>query len=831
MTRKRILIVEDERIIALDLAMQLRGLGYDICQTVATGEAAIAETLNQKPDLVLMDIHLAGEMDGIEAATCISQQSDVPIVFLTAYADGNVLDRAEPVFPYGYLVKPVLLAELHATIRMALARSGYLRREGEYQQQLEQALRNADLSVWEVDPHHQQMQLIRLDMAEASQGRDVESLDIASFLKAVSPESRAAVREAIDRLKLPHETQIQLSFQMQAAHEVPRWYELRGRRVQNLHDLRERVIGVLQDVTQRRAAEDRLSQAMAVFNSTSEGIFILDTSRRVTLINPAFTVLTGYELSEAAEWLGADLLYLNPHSDSFYSQLEKATPNQWQGQSEYLCKNGQILPVWETLNAIRDSTGKITHYVVVFADITSMLEFQEKLDFQAKHDALTGLCNRRLFQDRLAVELGKSVRHNRLSVILLIDLDHFKTINDTLGHAVGDELLKEAASRLLASVRATDTVARLGGDEFVVLLGDIEEQSSIDQLAKILLDKLSQPFQLGQEKGYISASIGIAMAPVDGVDGDDLLKKADQAMYDAKRRGRGTFAYYEPIMQKAAELRHQIHSNLHDALHESQFWLAYQPIVDISTGAIVKAEVLLRWTHPVHGEISPANFIPIAEETGFILELGNWIFQQVMQDLTAWKDTPLSQVRIGINLSAHQLKYTRTLTSMLEQLPEQGIQPSQLILEITEGVLLEDRQNTREFLAFCQQQGVTIALDDFGTGYSALGYLNRFPIDILKIDRSFVEHIHSRPKDHALCEAIASLAHKLGMRVVAEGVENVDQLERLRAMDCDYAQGFYYYRPMPARDFAALVNGGRVQLVAPNLKKSPPAQPGGEEPT
>jgi diguanylate cyclase (GGDEF)-like protein len=417
-------------------------------------------------------------------------------------------------------------------------------------------------------------------------------------------------------------------------------------------------------------------------------------------------------------------------------------------------------------------------------------------------DKLTGLANRNVFQDRLEIDIKKAQRSGLPLALLFIDLDHFKEINDTRGHDAGDLLLKAVARRLQSHVRGSDTVARLGGDEFTITLAELHDLGSVTDLAQKLCDDLARPFMVDDEMAYISASIGITIFPRDASTASELLRNADQAMYRSKERGRNRFAYFKSSMQDAAQNRMTISNELRRAVEEQQLEVYYQPIVDLDTGRIQKAEALLRWLHPERGEISPLEFIPIAEHTGLISTIGNWVYQRALVQARSWRQRDPG-ITINVNMSPLQFydgdgETCRRWLSQAPTVPEMG-------LEITEGLLLaSDADVLKQLLAF-QQAGIQIALDDFGTGYSSLSYLRKFSLDFLKIDKSFVYNLEFDAANVALCEAIIVMAHKLGLRVVAEGVETQQQAELLKSAGCDYAQGFLFGQAMPARQFESML--------------------------
>jgi diguanylate cyclase (GGDEF)-like protein/PAS domain S-box-containing protein len=476
------------------------------------------------------------------------------------------------------------------------------------------------------------------------------------------------------------------------------------------------------------------------------------------------------------------------------------------GQREYTVefrmrhKEGHYVPLLSRGHIRRDQDGKPVRVSGTNMDLTARKEAEQALRRAANYDALTQLPNRRMFHDLLEQKIEHCRRTGSRIALLFIDLDYFKEVNDTLGHHFGDLLLADAARRIGAAVGTADLVARLGGDEFTIVLSDPAGSSGIDRLAYQVLNQLSMPFQLGQERAYVSASIGIALYPDDASDLEDLVKYADQAMYAAKRAGRNRYSYFTSALHQASEARMRMITAMHGALAEGQFRVYYQPIVELATGHVHKAEALLRWQHPERGLISPVEFIPIAEQTGMILEIGDWVFRQAAQQVRHWRATHDPRFQISVNASPVQFhnedgQGVRTWVNHLQQL---GLPGSGICFEITEGLLLDTMPIVKTRLLEFRDAGIQVALDDFGTGYSSLSYLKKFDIDYIKIDQSFVSNLEVDPDDRVLCEAIIVMAHKLGLKVIAEGVETEGQRKLLAEAGCDYVQGFLFAMPAPA---------------------------------
>lgn len=590
-----------------------------------------------------------------------------------------------------------------------------------------------------------------------------------------------------------------------------RWFELSVARKRTADGQPRRYIVISRDITQRKEHENELRLAALVYESSSEGMAVTDADGHVITINPAFTHITGYLPTDV---LGKNLSLLNSgrQGTEFYRDMWAALHDtgHWHGELWNRRKNGEVYAEALSINTITQADGIQTRRIALFSDITQRKTQEELIWNQANFDTLTGLPNRRMFREHLDIELARTAGSGHRLALMFLDLDRFKEVNDTHGHDAGDTLLKTAAQRLRGCVRETDMVARLGGDEFTLILTGMDSLERLEAISHALLARLAEPFHLGKEIEYLSASIGITLAPDDGTDSETLIKQADQAMYAAKRLGRNRCERFTLAMQEVTLMRSRIARDLRSALSEQQFWLAYQPIVDLRTGAVHKAEALIRWQHPIHGLISPATFIPIAEEAGTIHEIGRWVFETAAQQVATWQTSLDPAFQISVNKSPAQFKEGSLKAAQWNTvLHDLGLEARSVVLEITEGLLMDASATTREHLSTLHAAGVQISLDDFGTGYSALSYLHQFDLDYLKIDQSFVRNLHATSKDLALCKATIVMAHELGMKVVAEGIETEAQRDLLTQAGCDLGQGYLFAKPLPAAEFEAWVKSHR----------------------
>jgi diguanylate cyclase (GGDEF)-like protein/PAS domain S-box-containing protein len=565
------------------------------------------------------------------------------------------------------------------------------------------------------------------------------------------------------------------------------------------------------DISESKRAEEELRIAATFFETTSEAITVTDTDNRIVAVNPAFTSITGYT---EAETLGRDPGFLSSgrNNAAFYRNMWQTLERmgRWQGEIWNRRKNGEIFPEWLSIVAIRDDKGVVKQYMAVFSDITKRKRDEEKIWRQANYDALTGLPNRNLFKDRLDQAMHAAHREGERLALMFIDLDRFKWVNDTLGHASGDLLLQETAARLQHSVRETDTVARLGGDEFTVLLNDIHNTGDVDRIAENLLKRLSEPFDLEGREAFVSGSIGITLYPGDAEDMEQLLGNADAAMYIAKDAGRNVFRYFTQEMNEAAQRRLGLESDLRRVLERGELLLHYQPIVD-GNAEVRGAEALLRWQHPEYGFVPPDEFIPLAEEIGVIVPIEQWVMRQACSDAAQFRQHVPGDFFVSVNISSVQCKSDQCRQVIGSVLADSGLPPSCLKLEITERVMMENTEHVIALLKEVRAMGVRLAVDDFGTGYSSLSYLKQFPVDVLKIDRAFVDGLPEDRDDVALVEAIVAMAHSLNLQVVGEGVETAEQLAFLRSLGCDLIQGYYFSRPVAYQGFIDyLDNGGNT---------------------
>lgn len=564
------------------------------------------------------------------------------------------------------------------------------------------------------------------------------------------------------------------------------------------------MLTIARDITERHLMQEKLQQAATVFESTAEGVLITDTQQHISAVNRAFTEITGYSETEA---LGHTprLLASGLHDSAFYAAMwhQLTAEGHWQGEISNRRKNGELYPSWLTISAVRNRDRQITHFVAVFADISSLKHAQARLDYQAHHDPLTGLPNRTLFESRLLAALNGQQENGGQGAVLFLDLDRFKHINDSLGHPVGDLLLKGIAVRLREQLRDIDTVARLGGDEFIILLPGLQQPSDAEHIAQKLLNCFAAPFQAGEHEFFISASIGTSLYPQDGCDVATLVKNADAAMYRSKAKGRNRVESYTRDLTAQASERVALEHELRRAIERNELSLSFQPKISLVDNQLVGAEALIRWTHPTFGDVPPERFIPLAEENGMILQIGDWVLERACRQLCEWNDTYDSLGPLSVNLAGAQLRQPNLLGRIEQLLREHQLEPGLLQLEITENFIMSQAEEALTVLHQLKKLGVQLAIDDFGTGYSSLSYLKRLPLDILKIDQSFVRGLPDDPHDAAIVRAIIALGRSMQFTIIAEGVETLAQQQFLTEEGCEQIQGYIVSLPLCADEFAA----------------------------
>ena len=593
--------------------------------------------------------------------------------------------------------------------------------------------------------------------------------------------------------------------------EEPSWAVLSARRLQFLG--RDAVLTAFTPINVLKVMERRLELWAKVFEASSEGIVIMDAQQSILSANRAFCRSTSYDFYEV---IGEQLSMLldtqggEPLAERITRTVQER--DAWQGEVDFRRRSGETYPAWLMISAVRDVTrgGAIAQYIGIVVDISDRKRTEARVQFLAHHDVLTELPNRSLCVERLGEAIAHADATGEQVAVLFIDLDRFKNVNDTLGHHIGDGVLRSVAQRLAQAVRAGDTVSRLGGDEYVVIMRGVTSVEEVRlAVERRLIPLIRQPHQVEGHALHVSCSVGVALYPQDGRDLDELMRRADAAMYEAKGSGRDAAHFYEPAIEQMAQQRLGLEQQLRHALETGELSLHYQPRVHATAHSVLGVEALLRWHSAALGVVPPSVFIPIAEETGLIRPIGTWVMRQACAQLARWTAQGLTGLSVSVNLSSVQLSEPGLVNQVRACIADSGIAPETLEFEITESLLMDNASLADEHLAALKSLGVGLAIDDFGTGYSSLAYLKRFSIDKLKIDQSFVRDMLTDPTDLAIVRAIVALAHTLGLQVVAEGVENLQQASLLASLACDELQGFHFARPMPVAEFERWLENGR----------------------
>lgn len=790
-----VLIVEDDEAARLTTSITLERAGY---QVLEAGDCASARALfaESRPAIVLLDV-LLPDGDGYSLCREFLAQPhgrDLPIAMVTGLDDINSIHQAYESGATDFITKPVswgtLPYRVHFILRAKHALNAASISEGKTRALL--------AGIPDI--------ILRIDRA----GRVID-IQVGAYVNEMeewmvhdSGTGEGNLPGPVYRILAPHIDQVfagsgeqLVEFEWSQTEAKPRAWEARL-------ILREQyeVVMVIRDITQRKQQEAELRLWGKVFEGSNEAILITDAQLNIILVNKTYEKIMGFTEGEV---LGVDTakVGIQLHSHSFFRNLLSVLKERgyWQGELINRRKNGEKFPTWYSISQVLDSEGQVENYIAIFSDISERKKSRERIDFLAHHDSLTELPNRTLLNDRLDMAINTARRRKEKIGILFIDLDRFKNINDSLGHAAGDQILRQTAERLSAAVRTDDTVARLGGDEFVVLLPRVRDERSLAEVATKLRDELGVPFMLEDMPLHLSPSIGIAVYPDDGDNPDTLIKNADAAMYLAKEKGRNNYQFYTPLLNVRTLDRLKLEFDLRSAVEQKQFELHYQPQITAGSKKLYGAEALVRWRHPERGLVPPNHFIPLAEETGLITRIGAWVIEEAARQVSNWHQAGHTDLVISVNISALQFHQADFLAQVQTQLAEAGTQPSSLELELTESMLMGDMEVSIQVLQAFRDLGYRIAIDDFGTGFSCLNYLRRLPVNILKIDQSFVRDMQSDKASLAIVSSIIKLAQSLGMETIAEGVETAEEAALLVSQGCRLMQGYYYSKPLPAAQF------------------------------
>ena len=803
-----LLVVEDEAVVAMDIAGQLRDMGYRVCGCVDNGRDAIARARADRPDLVLMDVVLRGDMDGIAAAAAIGAELQIPILFLTAYSDDQTVDRAAGAMPYGYLTKPFQGRELRAVIEVALRKAEVERALRDKERWLSSVLHGVGDAVIALDADG----LVGLanPAAESLLGTEILRGRSAAEVVRLEDDTGGTVRLA------HHDCTARSGAAMLvtgAGQRIPVDYSAGPICDERSHPMGTAI--VLHDERERVAAELRLAHSEQRFRSAFDnaplGLALVDRDNRYARVNRAMCRLLG---APAEALVGAVQDAFGDSGDNaiereYQQDLLAGRSDAVQYERRYRPRDGRT--VWALVSAtLLPADHEPQHFLIQVNDVTERKRAEEELAHLAHHDALTGVANRAMLSEQVERELAVARRRGSRLAVVFIDLDYFKHINDTYGHETGDVVLKELASRLAHSVRAIDIVGRLGGDEFVVVLSEVSDTRDVIALTDKLRLECGRPLHFNGHEVRLAVSMGVSLFPEDARDFRTLLRFADSALYQAKGEGRNNVQFYRPELTACMEMRVRLGAGLRTALERGELEMFYQPIVTLADGRPAAAEALLRWHHPELGLLMPDLFLPMLEESSMAEEIGAWTIREACRQAARWNADGGAGLRIGVNVTASQFKSGRLAPVVEAALRATGLAPGRLCIEITEQSQLADTGQTRATLAALKDLGVLVAIDDFGTGYSSLGYISRLKPDELKVDKSLVTDVDTDAERAGVVVAALAMARSLRVLVVAEGVETEAEQAFLQAHGCDMAQGFLHARPIPAPEFEAwLAAAGR----------------------
>jgi diguanylate cyclase (GGDEF)-like protein/PAS domain S-box-containing protein len=839
--RPVVLAVDDVPDNLTTIADMLRELDVSV-RVASNGPTALRyAALEPRPDLILLDVMMPG-MDGhavLAELRSRSETRDIPVIFVTALDSASDEQAGLLEGAADYISKPikpaVLTARVQAQLELKLARDRHAnqrewlesevkRRVAEnaaLETRLQLAVSSVHLGIWELD--HASGTTIWSESLRELFGLAQPPAELTCFLSMVHPEDRSLVEERLTGLSRSGDDVHVEEFRVRHADGRWLWIEARGRALsRDANGVALTSVGTMIDISRRKQAEMERLLSSAVFTSINDGVCITDQDSHILLSNDAFTRLTGYSADEVRGQTPA-LLKSGAHGPAFYSAMWNAILHNgsWQGEITNRRKDGELTTEWLSISAVNDRDGRLTHYVGIFSDLSERKAAAERIQYLSSYDPLTNLPNRNLFADRLAQSLLAAQRFNRQTAVILLDLDRFRTVNESFGPPAGDEALREVVRRLNLQVRDGDTIGRRSGNEFGFVMASLGHEHDAIALAQRMLDAIAQPLVVAGQTIALTASVGISVAPRDGSTADDLLKSADSALSRAKQAGRNTFRFYSPEMDADAARRLGLESALRNALANNEMAVHYQPQISLESGNMIGMEALLRWNSTQFGAVSPIEFIPLAEETGLILTIGEWVLRQACLQTRRWLDLGLLPLRVAVNLSARQFRQSNLVRMVGQTLADTKLPAAALELEITESAFIDD---VDEAIATCRalkKLGVKLSLDDFGTGYSSLAYISRFPFDKLKIDQGFVRDIIENPVNAAIATAAIVMGRSLNLSVLAEGVETEAQASFLRGRRCDAMQGYLFSRPLPAAEFEQLL-AGDSRLVIPAI----PADPG-----
>ena len=816
-----VLIVDDNEHNRFTLRTLLDRLPGCRVSEAASGEEALMRTIEQPIHLILLDVQMP-HMDGFETARHLSMTErtrHIPVVFVTAVFKAEAfVRRGYQVGAVDYLTKPIddnLLLNRVKSYRTLFEREQLLTQSLAClkisEQRLTYALETTMDGLWDWNVSSGTVYLSpRFEiMLDATPGTIPHTL--SAMLDRLHPEEAERVANVYRTLANGSRERIEIEHRMRTLQDRWIWVLARGKVVERewrrapgepAVGVALRIVGTIVDITARIAAEEQLRLSAAVIEHMSDALAILERDTTIHTINPAFTHSTGYNAT-AVRGRRISLLASGRHDGQFFANMRQSLQDTgyWKGEIWNRRANGECYPEWLNATVLHDAKGEISYYVCIYSDLSSQEHVRNRLHHLAYYDTLTGLANRERFHDRLTAAVTSAAHDHGQVAVILIDLDRFKDINDNLGHGVGDTLLNTMAARIQGCVQSSDTVARLGSDEFAVILPYATDTNNVATMATQIREALTIPCVVSGRTLYVSASLGIGLYPQDGDTPEALVRNADLALSQAKELGRNNYQFCSPNLTEVAQARFRIATDLRLALERNEFRLYFQPFVNMESGLLVGAEALVRWQHPVTGLMAPGHFLPVAEEMGLLAAIDAWVLRNACLQVMEWQTQGLLLPRIATNLSGCIIQDSHLVEMIRHTLHETGLPPARLELEVSEGFVMDHAEHAVSIFEQLRQMEVSLAIDDFGVGYSSLSYIKRLPLNHLKIDQSFVRDIPSNSHDTSIVRAIIALSKSLGLRTIAEGIEQPEQWDFLRTEGCNEGQGYLLGRPMPAHQF------------------------------
>ncbi len=809
---KTVLVVEDNpgdaHLVSLYLREETR-VPFHVLQASRLSEALVCLAVTPV-DVVLLDLSLPDSFGLDTLARLRDAHPAIPVVVLTGTNDEALALDALRQGAQDYLVKGEGGSDLvRRAVRYAIERSRVDQELRRSEAQFRAVFANAGIGVVLTAPPGR---ILEANPAFAAMlGYDVAELKAMTITQVTFPEDVEDNNNLFAEMSSGKRDNYWMEKRYLSKDGRVMWGTLTVTAVRDDDGCLRFAVAVIEDITERKRLEGHMRLAATVFENTGEALFITDAARRIIQVNRASTAITGYE---PADVLGhtPNVLSSGRHGADFYAAMAEALQSRgaWQGEIWDRHKSGEMFVGWQSIAAVRGPDGKIANYVAVISDITTRKQLEERLSYAANHDPLTRLPNRTLFHERLSRALARAHRNHNLVALLFIDLDHFKQVNDSLGHLAGDLLLQQVSERIGGAIRQGDTVARLAGDEFTVILEDIQDPRDAAIVGHKILHLLAEPFQLKTNAATISSSIGVAIYPSDGEDEQTLVKLADSAMYRAKNMGRNSCQFHSEAINAQAFERLVLEEGLRFALSRGEFEIHYQPLFDLVTGRVAAIEALLRWRHPQLGLVVPTQFLPLTEEAGLILAIGSWVLATACDQMTRWHEMGFADLQLNVNLSARQLRESQLIERVAEVLEGSGMAPEKLVLEVPESTVLDQGNEPSGAFFRLGALGVHLAIDEFGAGYSSFTFLRLLPTNCLKICQAFVRNIAASVDDAEIVTAIVAVAHGLHMSVVAPGVETEEQLALLASYGCNRVQGFLLARPMMADAMTAFLQQGEI---------------------